>query len=261
MKKTTLFLAILTAGILAASDSMIITPEQLTNSKNLTAKEGNILEVKGMTTAYSKKVFDFDPAKTYSVSADFRQISGKAPAVIFFGFQPLDKKNRQILTPHTQIIAKTDTVLTATAEKGTKVIEVKDASKWLKGSTRLAIYTDPELKDLPNYSIIYTTVSAMEKSGENWKVSLSHPLPLTLKSGTAVRQHRAGGAMYPAAPAVRISRQWKTFSGKASGKLNGPGYSGTKFPVGTVKVQMLLFVNYGQKDAVTEIRNLEFKAE
>ena len=260
MKKTALLLAILTAGLVAASDSSITTPEQLTSSKNFTAKEGNILEVKGMTTAYSKKVFDFDPAKTYSVSADFRQISGKTPAVLFFGFQPLDKSNRQILTPHTQIVANTDTVLTATAEKGAKVLEVKDASKWIKG-VRFAINTDPGLKDLPNYSVIYTNVSAVEKSGDNWKVSLSHPLPLTLKSGTTIRQHRAGGAMYPAAPAIRISKQWKTFAGKASGKLNGPGYSGTKFPVGTVKVQMLLFVNYGQKDAVTEIRNLEFKAE
>ena len=261
MKKTMTVLALFAAGLLAAADSAITSPEQLTNSKRITAKENGVLEIKGMTTAYSKKIFDFDPAKKYSVSGEFRQTAGTKPAVIFFGLQPLDKNNRQILTPHTQIVAGSDTVLTKDAAKGATFIEVKDASKWIKGNSRLALNTDLKLKDLPNFNIVFTVITSVEKLENSWKVNFSNPLRSALKKGTRVREHRAGGAMYPAAPAVRLSKEWKTFSGTATGVLPGAGYAYKKFPIGTAKVQMLLFVNYGQKDAVTEIRNLTFKAE
>ena len=260
MKKFITFVSVLAAGLLAAETLNITQPAQITPARNITADDKGVLTFKGSCASYSTKVFDFDPAKKYTVSGDFRQVAGKTPAVIFFGFQPMTAKNRDILMPNTQIIPGTDTELTADVAFGAKEIRVKDASKWRKGY-RFAIHTDPSLKDLPNFGVIHSTSAAMVKEGDDWKVTFAQPIRIALKKGTRVRQHGLGGAMYPAAPAVRIGKDWKTYKGSAAGILKTHGYTYTKFPLGTAKVRMIIFVNLGQKDAVTEVKNLTLKVE
>ena len=260
MKKFMTFASVLAAGLLAAETLSITQPAQITPAKNISAGENGVLVFKGSCTSYSTQILDFDPAKKYTVSGDFRQIAGKSPAVIFFGFQPLNAKNREILMPHTQIIPGTDTELTADVAFGAKEIRVKDASKWRKGY-RFAIHTDPTLKDLPNFSVIHSNSASIVKEADDWKVTFAHPIRIALKKGTPVRQHGLGGAMYPAAPAVRIGKNWKTFTGSATGIHKSHGYTYTKFPIGTAKVRMIIFVNLGQKDAVTEVKNLTLKVE
>ena len=260
MKKIMTFASVLAAGLLAAETLSITQPAQITPSKNITADENGVLTFKGSCASYSTKVFDFDPSKKYTVSGDFRQIAGSKPAVLFFGFQPMTAKNRDILLPNTLIIPGTDTVLTADVASGAKELRVKDASKWRKGY-RFAIHTDPTLKDLPNFSVIHCNSAAMVKEGDDWKVTFAQPIRIALKKGTPVRQHGLGGAMYPAAPAVRLSTNWKTYKGSAAGIFKTHGYAYTKFPIGTAKVRMIIFVNLGQKDAVTEVKNLALKVE
>lgn len=260
MKKVIIFASVLAAGFLAAETLTITKPAQITPSRNITADANGVLTFKGSCASYSTQVFDFDPAKKYTVSGDFRQISGKKPAVLFFGFQPLTANNREILMPHTQIVSGTDTELTADVAFGAKEIRVKDASKWRKGY-RFAINTDPSLKDLPNFSVIHSNSLTMTKEGADWKVTFAQPIRIAIKKGTRVRQHNLGGAMYPAAPAVRLSSNWKTYKGTAAGILKTHGYTYTKFPLGTAKVRMIIFVNLGQKDAVTEVKNLTLKVE
>ena len=260
MKKVILFASVLVAGLLSAETLTITKPEQITPSKNIMADDKGVLTFKGTSYSYSTQIFDFDPSKKYTVSGDFRQVAGKSSAVIFFGFQPLAANNREILMPHTQIIPGTDTELTADVAPGAKEIRVKNAAKWRKGY-RFAVNTDPALKDLPNFSVIHSNSLAAVQEGDDWKVTFAQPIRIALKKGTRVRQHGLGGAMYPAAPAVRISREWKTYAGSASGIYKTHGYTYNKFPIGTAKVKMIIFVNYGQKDAVTEVKNLTLKAE
>ena len=260
MKKVIIFASVLAAGFLAAETLTITKPAQITPSRNVTADANGVLTFKGSCASYSTQIFDFDPAKKYTVSGDFRQIAGKTPAVLFFGFQPLTAKNREILIPNTQIIPGTDTELTADVAFGAKELRVKDASKWRKGY-RFAINTDPSLKDLPNFNVIQSASLSMTKEGDDWKVTFAQPIRIALKKGTRVRQHGLGGAMYPAAPAVRINGNWKTYKGTAAGILKTHGYTYTKFPLGTAKVRMIIFVNLGQKDAVTEVKNLTLKVE
>ena len=133
MKKFMTIASVLAAGLLAAETLSITQPAQITPARNITADDKGVLTFKGSCASYSTKVFDFDPAKKYTVSGDFRQVAGKTPAVIFFGFQPMTAKNRDILMPNTQIIPGTDTELTADVAFGAKEIRVKDASKWRKG--------------------------------------------------------------------------------------------------------------------------------
>ena len=260
MKKVIIFASVLAAGLLAAETLNITTSAQITPSRNVTADAKGVLTFKGSCASYSTQIFDFDPAKKYTVSGDFRQIAGKTPAVLFFGFQPLTAQNREILIPNTQIIPGTDTELTADVAFGAKELRVKDASKWRKGY-RFAINTDPSLKDLPNFNVIQSASLSMTKEGDDWKVTFAQPIRIALKKGTRVRQHGLGGAMYPAAPAVRINGNWKTYKGTASGILKTHGYTYNKFPLGTAKVRMIIFVNLGQKDAVTEVKNLTLKVE
>ena len=283
MKKVILFAMLLAAGVLAAETLKITQSAQMTPAKNITSDANGVLTFKGSCTSYSTRIFELDPTKKYTVSGDFRQIAGKKAAVLFFGFQPMDAQNRQILLPHTQIIPGTDTVavlrprlqswmphtqiipgtdtvLTADVPKGAKEIRVKDASKWRKGY-RFAINTDPSLKDLPNFNVIHNNSVTAVKDGDDWKVTFDSPIRIAIKKGTSVRQHGLGGTMYPAAPAVRLNGNWKTYKGSATGILKTYGYSYTKFPIGTKKVRMILFVNLGQKDAVTEVKNLTLSVE
>lgn len=260
MKKFIALAALLTAGLLTAETITLTQSANFAPAKGITAAADGTLSFKGTVATYSSKAFDFDPAKKYTVSGEFRQTAGKTRAVLFFGFVPIDKNGRQILTPHTLIIPGTDTVLSADVAAGAKEITVKDASKWKKGY-RFALNTDPSLKDLPNYSVIFSEMTAAVKTGDVWKVSFNRPIRIALKKGTCVRQHGLGGAMYPAAPAIRINAKWQTFTGTSSGIYKTHGYSPKKFPVGTAKVRLLLFANYGQKDAVTEVKNLTLKVE
>ena len=260
MKKNIIFAALFLTGILAAETIDLTQPVHFSPAKNITAGENGLLTLKGPVATYSTKVFDLDPGKKYTISGDFRQTAGSKPTVLFFGVAPLDKKNRPILTPQTQIIRGTDTVLTADVAFGAKEIRVKDAEKWLKGY-RFAINTDPSYKDLPNFSVIHTTMVSKVKEGDDWKVTFALPIKIALKKGTPVRQHSLGGAMYAAAPSVRIGKDWKTWKGTATGLMTTPGYSYNKFPIGTVKVCLVLYVNLGQKDAVTEVKNLKFIVE
>ena len=224
MKKVILFAMLLAAGVLAAETLKFTQSAQMTPAKNITSDANGVLTFKGSCTSYSTRIFELDPTKKYTVSGDFRQIAGKKAAVLFFGFQPMDAQNRQILLPHTQIIPGTDTVLTADVPKGAKEIRVKDASKWRKGY-RFAINTDPSLKDLPNFNVIHNNSVTAVKDGDDWKVTFASPIRIAIKKGTSVRQHGLGGTMYPAAPAVRLNGNWKTYKGSATGILKTYGYS------------------------------------
>lgn len=255
MKKAITFLALFAAGLLAAETITFTKTEQFKPTRGISAKEDGTFSFKGRVVTYSSKVFTFDPAKKYTVSGDFRQVAGKTPAVLFFGLSPLDKNGREILTPNTQIFPGSDSVLTADVAKGAKVIRVKNAAKWRRGY-RFAINTDPSLKDLPNFNIIYSEMVSAVKDGSDWKVTLNRPIAIPLKKGINIRQHGLGGAMYPAAPAVRLNKDWKTYKGTATGIFKTHGYSYKKFPTGTVKVRLLIFANLGQNDAVTEVKNL-----
>ena len=246
------------AGLLSATEYPLTqSADFLGKPRNVAVKENGITEVKNMANLYSAQTFDFVPGKRYTVSGEFRQTAGEKPSVFYFGFQPLDKKNRMILVSNTLSMPGTDTEVVEDSPKGSKLIKVKDASKWNKG-WRIFYNTDPSGKDLPNFCGIINPIAAIEKKGDIWHITMTRPQLVDLKKGMFVRQHNAGGAMYPAAVASRMGKDWKKFTGSAIGIFPGRGYSSVTFPTGTVKIRMILFLNYGAKGSVTEFRNLKF---
>lgn len=260
MKKMILSPLILMAcAVLAAEEKPLNSAADFTGNVNQVSFKEKVMEAKGRTNLWSSKIMEVTPDKVYYVSGEFRQAAGEKPAKIYFGFQPLDQKNRPITASQVCVIRGTDTEVAEDCPKGSLQLKVKDASKWAK-YRRIVFHTDPGYKDLPNFNQILNPVASIENQDGVWIVTFKTKLQVSLPKGTGVRQHLAGGSMY-AADGKPMRDEWLEFSGRASGIKKDPGYAKTIFPVGTRKVKMLLFLNYGSPDSVSEIRNLSFEAD
>ena len=165
---------------------------------------------------------------------------------------------KQIDSTMTSIVAQTDTELVAPAKKGDTVIKVKDGSKWKVRSWSGFVYnSDPSLSDLPNRNYLACPLKEMKQEGDAWTLTFSRPLKVDLPAGTKVRQHSGGGYMYTGKYG-QLTGDWKTFTGSAKGLLKA-GFNYAKFAPGTARVSVLMLVNWGNKIATAEIKDISLE--
>jgi hypothetical protein len=175
--------------------------------------------------------------------------------MFYFGFVQLDKSGRQIACINAANVAGTDTELVAPAKKGDLTLKIKNGASWTNRSWYgIAFKTDPSLSDLPNFNIINTPAKSVAKSGNDWTVTLAKPLPMDLAAGTKLRQQSNGGYMY-AGGYGKLTNDWKTFTGSAKDNSKA-GFLNTKFAPGTVKVKVIMLVNWGNQKATAELKDI-----
>ncbi len=251
-------LALFTMGTLAAQTTTFNELADWTMSpKNCATLADGVFTVKGSSLMVSTKTFDVDPAKTYTVKA-MAKTSGTEKSMFYFGFRLYDKDGKQIESTMTGIVAQTDTELVAPAKKGDTVIKVKDGSKWKVRSWSGFVYnSDPSLSDLPNRNYLACPLKEMKQEGDAWTLTFSRPLKVDLPAGTKVRQHSGGGYMYTGKYG-QLTGDWKTFTGSAKGLLK-VGFNYAKFAPGTARVSVLMLVNWGNKNATAEIKDISLE--
>lgn len=253
-------LTVLTAGTLAAQTTTFNTladwncqPKQ-----NVTMADG-IFKVTGSTNMMTVKKFDVDPSRTYVLKATAKT-DGTEKSMFYFGFNQFDKNGRNIPCISAAIVAQTDTELVAPAKKGDTSIKVKDGSKWRVNQWfGFAYNTDPSFSDLPNFNIAQCPVKEVKQEGEAWLLTFSKPLMVDLASGTKVRQHANGGYMYSGGYG-QLTGTWKTFSGSAK-DIAKSGFNYVKFAPGTAKVQVIMLVNWGNKNATAEVKDISLEVK
>ncbi len=219
-----------------------------------------ILTVNGSTAFSSKKIFGIDILKSYKLKATVKG-KGQMPIIFCFGFKLFNKQGKAIFQNNVCNIPDTDTTLVEPAQKGATKISVENAANWKTAPGNVIAYdTDPSLSDLPNFNIITIPVQKITKESTAWIIDLKTPLDISLPAGTKIRQHKGGSGYMYSGGNEQISNDWKTFSGTATGGLKS-GFSGMKFAPGTAKVQIIMLVNWGNKNAISELKDISLEIE
>lgn len=254
------------AGVLAAQDANLNTAAAW-NNKAVTDADGALL-VKTIRDAKGPRgvlllgpKFTIDTTKKYTLKLSARAVNfqGKDTSFVFAGFNVFDKNGRQISSHHASVLAGTLTEIAADAEKGAKIITVKDASKFKKDNKVLVRDAKEDLSDLPNINLI-GDVKAIEQKGDVWEVTLARPINAPLAAGTLVREQNRGGYIYTAG-AKHVGADWSTFQGKITGQKPG-AWMPTTWPAGAVSAQVLILVNWATpKDLDTEIKDITLTVE
>lgn len=159
---------------------------------------------------YSTTALRIKPNAWYRLKGKFRGTPGRSR--FYFGAVMQDTHNRIIQPDMVNIIDRTDTQLTRPAKAGDKVIFVKDAANWKTGSSTTAYFTRPDRQDLPNFNVDSNPVAAVEKAGNEWKVTYKNGIRFTADSGTGVRLHKGAAFALFAASYAAIPAEWKEFS-------------------------------------------------
>ncbi len=254
-----LLFTVLAAGTVSAEEITFDTQEAWSgiSGRNVSVKDG-ALQIRGRVTLVSKKSFDIDPGKTYTLTGSFKSADGES-AKLYFGFSQFDKDGKNIQTINTDTIPWTDTVLLKPVKATDKILVVGNAMKWKKFSTCVIAYnTSSDFKDLPNFNILETPVKATrKKNAQEWEIVLARSAGTDLPAGTKIRQHggKGAGEMYTGGY-LNTSDQWQTLTGSASGKLL-KGFSFRQWAPGTVKAKVCIRVNWNNSKAATEMKDIK----
>ncbi len=220
--------------------------------------ENGVLTVKGQTSIFSEKAVPVDTTKKYRLSGKFRAKDGTAPTTLFLGYAPLDDKGIPINSVMISPIQNTDTELAEAAKAGDTVLKIKDASKWNKQAKYgvVVFNTKADLSDLPNGDIANLVSDKIENKNGVWDVPLKTPLKKAYAKGTPVRQQTyAASYIYNAAAARKTSKDWQSFSGVISGQAKAGAVSNQWWP-GTKSARVLILMNFGSKNGVTEFKDI-----
>lgn len=258
---TKLVIGLLTAGLMGSvSAQEVISMKKASDfAKNSKLTQGkDVLVIKGTSCFVTSKNYTLDPSKKYKLSGDIRCAAGK-PVTALIGLAPYAANNRAIGAPAVYSVNKSFTVVAVAAKKGDKVIKVKDASGWnfTNRYSHIAFGAKADLSDLPNFNTLSTVVPNAKRNGNVWDVILNAPLKKDVAAGTSVRQHFSGSS-YIYTIATKATPQWTTRKGVISGVAKH-GVPGNKLWAGTKTVKGLILLLNGDKDSVTEIRNLKLE--
>ena len=136
-KKIMLLSAVLCMGTLSAAEIFkVATPADFGKKAKITQEE-DVLVVNGSGDFFTVKDFKLDPAKKYKLSGQFRLRSG-SPVQVWLGYAPLNNKKQTLFPIYVNPVANTGTEVVAAARRGTKLLKVKDASKWKQRSCYVA---------------------------------------------------------------------------------------------------------------------------
>ncbi len=193
------------------------------NRRPLKAQKDGSYLVTRRAWVVGKKLIPADPAKRYRVSFEIKAVTDKAAAEkVRVGVTPRDARKRGAGVSGVKPNIGTETEIVVQANKGDKVIKVKDASKWLKKPASILVFdADPtgQMRDIPNFDFISSRPVNWVKKGNVWEVTLNRPLNIELSAGTVIRQHQdARAAIFSNNKA--ISREWTSLE-----FILGPGIS------------------------------------
>lgn len=200
------------------------------NGKFEVTPEG--LKVKGSSALFTDKWFNIDPEAEYVIYYKAKR-AGQKPLALLGGFMIWGTSIQEV-NPRKD----TFTELLIKAEKGTKKITVRDASKWKKGAHFAAFNAKSDFSDLPNKKLV-AGISEIKKDGDKWIITLKNPLNQTFAAGTFVREH-SPSSTYNFTSAIWTDKaDWKETRSATSG-IASKGVEKYKFWPGAKKARPVI---------------------
>ncbi|MFA6413659.1 MAG: hypothetical protein WCW53_13285 [Syntrophales bacterium] len=208
----------------------------------------NCFEVTGHTWVSSTENIPVDPNCEYRLTGWFRSGNDMANQVCV-GLLLFDESFHPIVSTSVDVLEKSETVLTAEAQIGERVIKLKDASAWeaLFENKQLTIAFEVddsgEYRDLPN-QYCYKINDLLKKDGL-WEATLAKPIPANFSAGTKVRAHVTSEHYVYAFEMKQCIGDWTEYSGMIKPMIKfGP--STKAFWPGTKYARVLILANWGQ---------------
>lgn len=264
MKETSMIRSIYTLGLLSlisfsayADPAKRLTPgindwnghiAKLQQAGEETAPDA--LEATGHALFISSAQMAVAPGKSYKLSGEFRCAEGTSPRNIFFGLALYDAEGALIKPEYVFARKDTETQLVETAGKNSKSIKIRNASNWKSGKIYLAAFNiDPDGKqaDLPNRKLS-PSIEKITIQEDGALLEFSAPLNESYPAGTPVRMHLMGAPyLYLAANNKPITTDWQQFSAIIRGD---------RLWSGTTKIAIVMILNYGSANAVTQWKDI-----
>lgn len=260
-KKMLVASTMLAVGILYAQDIELNTAESWYKQANIKTVEDGVFEITGRTSLVSPTILKIDPAKTYKISGQLRQIAGEKIRTNI-GFMGFDEKKRVLPTFTFNVIAGSDTELIEDIKPTDTTLKVKDAAKWKKyiKYSRIALNAADDYSDIPNFTYIAQEIKDVQKDGDVWVVTLDKPAGNEAKAGSKVRLHADGGYIYTGGTYVPVpGGDWEKFSGSIKG-YGKYGFSAYKaWPPGTIYARIVILANWNSSSSsdILQLKNIK----
>ena len=204
-------------------------------AKNLIELDDDVLELQSGIIV-STDIFKVDPGKKAVLSGEFRTLPGKKVRV-YIGYICLDGAEEVIAVQHVNLIADSETELTAPVARDDASIYVRDGSKFAKGSV-VAFDAKADLSDLPNRNLSQGRIGKAEQQADGtWLIPLDGKAGYDYPAGGKVRAHMGGGYLYSSI--VDLNENWKTVQGSMTGMALKIG--GRKWWPGTKSARLIIF--------------------
>ena len=196
--------------------------------------------ITGRAELLSKKPFDTLPDRKYTVAVKAKQLTGEKPSRLYICFQLYDNIGKVISSEMTEIVPGTETTLTAPLEKGSRTLQVADASRWTLQGRTIQYNAKKDLSDLPTRLFFYATPEKIEKQADHWLITLKSPVRRAFPSGISLRQGKQGG--YFIIGGGNVSGRENVYRGFVKGIAQSSEYR--KFRRGTAKASLQILANW-----------------
>lgn len=197
--------ALITAD--AEKEGQISSGAELSDSAK-TGKKAYLL--KGTQTVYSLKITKIDPNKFYEASV-WVKAAGAKPTFGYLGIASYDAQKRYIAHEHVMDVKNSLTELAEACQPTDTAIKIKDGAEWNKGAAQaVAFNAKADKSDIPNRNVVF--MKSIKKNGDVYEVTLDKPVGKAYAAGTKVRQHIAGGFIYP--KYGKVPTEWTLWKSK-----------------------------------------------
>lgn len=177
----------------------------------------------------SMKSFKVDPAKTYTISGEFRVQDCDKLQPFFFGFVPKTADGQRISAVNLRQFGKSSLgKVVADVPAGAKEVVLLDAQNWPSNPKGLflAVNAKADKSDLPNMDVV--PVRSIKNENGKTVVTLQTPLKKALAKDSFIRLHSGGASfIYTGKNGGYLSEEWQKFSGTIGAKGQWKWYPGT----------------------------------
>ena len=186
-------------------DKFSVGKSQLYNKDSYQGK--NSYFIKGRNYLLSPKILKIKPNEKYKASLYVKAL-GNMPSIIYAGWVCYNNDGKVIPSNAFHSVKNTITSVIETCKIGSKIIKVKDASKWKKGTIYcIAINAKKDNSDLPNY--LTYPIDKIENVNNEWQIVLKNPTTVNISKETLVREHIKGGDFLFCSGKIIYPSEWE----------------------------------------------------
>lgn len=229
-----------------------------------TPEEG-ILRINGMHCIRLKTPVKLDAAKKYTIRGKVKLAENSPVTEMNIGFTLHDKTGRTMPLNNFWPMADSHAVLAEPVKNGDTTVKVKAENPrvWRPvPGWSMMFQAQKDLSDLPNAKTSANLAKVVKNDDGTQTVTLKYPVKFDFPAGTPVRLCSGYSIYFNLYKMKPVTEEWQEFNVSISGEQLPVGvYNGKKFPAGVDSINLFIMVNWLNKKASSEFKDLSFEIE